>query len=204
MSLETLDWRRRVHALYGAVRTETNPKAAYALWRDERDVLLSTHRASPVPLHARSGFCGASYGHYDENLRFEVPVCEVEASCSIAIETGTDGLVPFRRIGRVELDGLGTLDVWWLDSYGGGVFVPFRDAAATSYGGGRYLIDTVKGPDLGGTTSSEGESSLVLDFNFAYNPSCAYDPAWACPLAPAGNVLSVAIDAGEHQVDLGG
>jgi len=84
--------------------------------------------------------------------------------------------------------------VWWLESYGGGVFIPLRDGTSgrTTYGGGRYLVDTVKGADLGGS-----DGSLVIDFNFAYNPSCAYDPAWACPLAPAGNVLDTAIDAGE-------
>ena len=54
------------------------------------------------------------------------------------------------------------------------------------------LLDTVKGSDLG----MEG-GRLVLDFNFAYNPSCAYDPAWACPLAPAGNTLSRPLQAGE-------
>jgi uncharacterized protein (DUF1684 family) len=108
--------------------------------------------------------------------------------------TATDGMVPFGRIGRVELPGLGSLDVWWIESYGGGVFVPLRDETSgdSTYGGGRYLIDTVKGADLGG-----GEGSLVVDLNFAYNPSCAYGPAWACPLAPKGNVLEVAIHAGE-------
>jgi uncharacterized protein (DUF1684 family) len=69
-----------------------------------------------------------------------------------------------------------------------------RDASAgrTTYGGGRYVLDTIKGADLG----SAG-AALVVDLNFAYNPSCAYDPAWACPLAPAGNVLDVEVVAGE-------
>ena len=86
--------------------------------------------------------------------------------------------------------------MWWLRSYGGGVFVPVKDATAgpASYGGGRYLVDTVKGADLGGEAR---DGTLVLDFNFAYNPSCAYDPAWACPLAQAGNTLSRPLLAGE-------
>jgi uncharacterized protein (DUF1684 family) len=76
------------------------------------------------------------------------------------------------------------------------VFVPVKDALAGSltYGGGRYLIDTVKGADLGGDALS---GRLVVDFNFAYNPSCAYDPRWACPLAPPGNRLAVPVRAGE-------
>ena len=87
-----------------------------------------------------------------------------------------------------------TLDLFWLEGYGGGLFVPFRDATAGSetYGAGRYLLDTVKGADLGVESGR-----LVFDFNFAYNPSCAYDPRWACPLAPPGNRLSVEARAGD-------
>ena len=106
-------------------------------------------------------------------------------------------MVSFSRLGRVDLDGIGSLDVWWLDSYGGGIFVPVRDAASSTYGGGRYLLDTVKGADLGGTSDS-----LVVDLNFAYQPSCAYDPAWACPLAGAGNTLAAELPVGELYRDL--
>jgi hypothetical protein len=112
----------------------------------------------------------------------------------LEIPTGTDGIVPFERAGRLDLPGVGSLDVWWLASYGGGLFVPVRDALAgtLTYGGGRYLIDTAKGADLGG----DGRW-LVTDLNFAYNPSCAYDPAWACPLAQPSNTVAVALRAGE-------
>jgi len=107
-------------------------------------------------------------------------------------------VVPFERIGRVEIPDTGSLDVWRLTTYGGGIFVPVRDALAGrpggTYGGGRYLIDTIKGADLG---SDAERGTIVLDFNFAYNPSCAYDPAWACPLAQPGNVLPVAVPVGE-------
>ena len=108
--------------------------------------------------------------------------------------TGTDGLVAFDRIGVVHLPGVGDLDVWWLASYGGGLFLPVKDvlAGTETYGGGRYVLDTAKGADLGGR-----DGHLVVDFNFAYNPSCAYDSAWACPLAPPGNVLAIPIRAGE-------
>ena len=61
-----------------------------------------------------------------------------------------------------------------------------------TYGGGRYLLDTVKGADLGSVAGR-----LVVDLNFAYNPSCAYDEAWACPLAPPGNVIDAEVLAGE-------
>jgi uncharacterized protein len=113
----------------------------------------------------------------------------------LEVPTATDGVVPFERVGVVPLDGIGRLDVWWLDSYGGGIFLPLRDgsAGATTYGGGRYLLDTVKGADLG-----EQDGRLVLDFNFAYNPSCAYDPRWTCPLPPRQSRLPLTVAAGEH------
>jgi uncharacterized protein (DUF1684 family) len=87
-----------------------------------------------------------------------------------------------------------SLDLYWLETYGGGVFLPFRDATSggETYGAGRYLLDTVKGADLGGT-----DSTLVVDFNFAYNPSCAWDDAWACPLSPPANRLTFEVAAGE-------
>ena len=113
--------------------------------------------------------------------------------------TGTDGIVPFERIGVVTVPAVGRLDVWALRSYGGGVFVPLRDRTSghATYGGGRYLIDTAKGADLGSGVDETGAATLVLDFNFAYHPSCTYDPAWACPLAPPGNVLDVEVPVGE-------
>ena len=100
----------------------------------------------------------------------------------------------------LHLPDLGDLDVWWLASYGGGLFVPVKDALAgkQTYGAGRYLLDTVKGADLGGDVDLQtGRGTLVVDLNFAYNPSCAYDPQWACPLAQPGNTLPVPVPVGE-------
>ena len=133
---------------------------------------------------------------YDPAWRFHARIEEAEPKV-LDVETGTDGIVHFDRLGVVQVPGVGSLDVWKHGGYAGGLFVPVKDASAGkpggTYGGGRYLIDTIKGSDLGDT---DGE--LVLDFNFAYNPSCAYDPAWACPLAPPGNTLPVAVPVGER------
>jgi uncharacterized protein (DUF1684 family) len=193
VSLQTLEWRREVLALYSAVRHAPDPAAGHQIWRDERDVLLKTHPVSPVPPEQRLAFPGADVRPYDPAYRFTCRIVDAEPM-HLDVPTTTDGVIPFERIGRAELPGLGSLDVWWLDSYGGGVFIPVKDALAGrgTYGGGRYLIDTVKGADLGGR---HGE--LVLDLNFAYQPSCAYDPAWVCPLAPPGNVLQVELAVGE-------
>jgi uncharacterized protein (DUF1684 family) len=194
--LTLLDWRRRVFDVYAGVRAAADPAAGHALWRAARDELFATHPDSPLPAAARARFPGLPVAPYDPAWRFEVAVDSDVEPAHFEASTGTDGVVPFDRLGVAALPGVGTLDVWWLGSYGGGVFVPLRDATSgrTTYGGGRYLLDTVKGADLGGSAS---DGVLVLDLNFAYNPSCAYDPAWACPLAPPGNVLAVEVPAGE-------
>jgi uncharacterized protein len=194
MSLTLLDWRRRVARLYAEIRAEPDPVAAHEHWRRTRDDLLRTHPDSPIPGPERASYPGAPVAAYDPRLRFDVAVDTGVPPEQLKMATGTDGIVRFDRIGTAHLPGLGDLDVWWLASYGGGVFVPVKDASAgtASYGGGRYLFDTAKGADLGGD-----DGRLVLDFNFAYNPSCAYDPAWACPLAPAGNTLARPVLAGE-------
>ena len=79
--------------------------------------------------------------------------------------------------------------MWWLKQCAGGLFLPLRNGTAgdSSYGGGRYLLDTAKGADLGGSWEE-----LVIDLNFLYHPSCRYAPEWQCPLAPAGNASTPA------------
>jgi uncharacterized protein len=190
MTLSLLSWRRTVSELYAEVRATPDPEAAWNRWRVGRDQLFAAHPNSPVQ---QSSFRGIRYRTYDSNFRFAVPVHGTEPA-RFEAHTATDGIVPFTRAGRVDLPGLGSLDVWWLETYGGGIFLPLKDATCgkTSYGGGRYLLDTVKGADLG-----EEQGRLIVDLNFLYNPSCAYDARWVCPLPPAGNVLSVAIEAGE-------
>ena len=197
-ALEVADWRRRVSELYAAIRSATDLPAAHDRWRRERDDLFARHPSSPLLPADRAAFSGLPVRPYDPDWRFEVPVEPTEPR-RIDVETGTDGIVPFKLIGVADVPGVGALDVWRLASYGGGIFVPVKDALAGqrggTYGGGRYVLDTVKGADLGAGTKP---NSLVLDFNFAYNPSCAYDPAWACPLAQPGNTVDVPIPVGER------
>jgi uncharacterized protein (DUF1684 family) len=115
----------------------------------------------------------------------------------LRLPVSRDEEIAASRVGRVRFEIRGqaaALDLFWIRGYGGGLFLPFRDATSgrSTYGAGRYLYDTIKGADLG-----TEDGALVLDFNFAYNPSCAYDPRWACPLAPPGNRLELAVEAGE-------
>jgi len=218
-ALEVADWRRRVFSMYKAVRESTDLYAAHDLWRRERDDLFATHPSSPLLPEDLAEFTGLPTRPYDPDWRFEVALQSAaglsdepdDGPKRMDVETGTDGIVPFQRIGFVDVPGVGTLDVWRLASYGGGIFIPIKDALAGkpggTYGGGRYLIDTVKGADLGpgiGSDAGADTESLVLDFNFAYNPSCAYDPAWACPLAQPGNTVPVAIPVGERYAGLTG
>ena len=199
ISLDIADWRRRVFGLYAAVRERavTDLGDAHRIWREGRDELFATHAASPLLADDRAVFRGLPISAYDAAWRFELTIAPARRAQRLEVETGTDGIVPFELLGHVDVPAGGTLEVWRLATYGGGLFIPVRDALAGrdggTYGGGRYVIDTVKGADLGGT-----ESEIVIDFNFAYNPSCAYDPAWACPLAPPGNVLAVEIPVGER------
>jgi uncharacterized protein (DUF1684 family) len=191
--LELADWRRRVAELYARVRAEADPAQGHAVWRAGRDEMFRHHPQSPLPADDPLRGTGLPYLPYDSALRFELPVIPAESQ-RLPLATGADGTTTLERIGRVEIPGIGSLDVWWIAQYGGGLFVPLRDATAgaQTYGGGRYLLDTAKGADLGGTAEA-----LVIDLNFAYHPSCRYDPEWVCPLAPPGNRVAAAVGAGE-------
>jgi uncharacterized protein (DUF1684 family) len=145
----------------------------------------------------RERFAGIPYFDYDPTFRV---LCEVTHGDEGMRDVGASGgeTVRFRRFGAVHFQLAGTsqeLALFWLEGYGGGVFLPFADETSgrQTYGGGRYLLDTVKGADLG-----VADGRLVLDFNFAYNPSCSYDPRWVCPLSPPENRLAVEVLAGEQ------
>ena len=184
--LTLLDWKRRVFGLYAEVRAGGDPRVAWERWCAVRSELYRTHPQSPRPGGE------PAYFPYEPALRFEAAVEPVEpAALEIAGSAGS--VTRFTRF-AVARFGEHALELYWLEAYGGGVFLPFRDATSghETYGAGRYLLDTVKGADLGGTADS-----LVLDFNFAFNPSCAWDDSWACPLSPPANRLTVPIEAGE-------
>ena len=201
-ALDIADWRLRTFDLYATVRkiAADSPAEAHAYWRHTRDRMFVTHPASPLTRAAKAEFSGLKTADYDPIYRFHVPITPEGAGREMNVETGTDGVVRFVRLGTFDLPEIGQLAVWKHQGYGGGIFVPFRDATAGqpggSYGAGRYLIDTIKGA-FHGVTGSGPDASFVLDFNFAYNPSCAYNEAWACPLPGPSNRLAVELPAGE-------
>ena len=180
-SLQLADWRRRVFGLYAGVRQLSvhDPSSGHELWKSGRDELFAGHPQSPLLPDDRAEFTGLRVARYDPEWRYELEVRRAEEPVRIVVDSATDGMIPFSLVGTVRIPYLGTLDVWRL----------------TAYGGGRYLLDTVKGADLG---PGAGDDTLVVDFNFAYNPSCAYDPSWSCPLAQPGNTVREDIPVGER------
>jgi uncharacterized protein (DUF1684 family) len=196
--LELADWRRQVSELYTTIRAEADPVVAWTHWREVRDRLFRTHPQSPVPAAERGDATAPAYFDYDPALR---TVGDVDAADGATFELpgSTTGHVTAERAGTVHF-ALGgqpiSLSMFWLLDYAGGFFLSFRDAtsATATYGAGRYLLDTAKGADLGVNT----DGKLILDFNFAYQPSCSYDPQWSCPLPPRENWLTIPINGGER------
>lgn len=197
--LQLADYRRRVAAMYHDVRGGgATAEEGLRRFRAARDDLFRTHPQSPIPLADRPSFRGLSYWPYDPTLRLTAAFQPGAGESEHGLPRSDGGEMSLRRIGAVSLLLDGTwhqLGVYWFADYAGGIFVPFRDATngTETYGGGRYLWDSAKGADLGST-----EEELVLDFNYAYHPSCVYDARWSCPLAPPGNRLAVPVRAGER------
>ncbi|MGZ3641161.1 MAG: DUF1684 domain-containing protein, partial [Candidatus Limnocylindrales bacterium] len=220
-TLELADWRRRVAAIWDAWRraSAVDAAGATAAFRAAKDELFRTHPQSPLPPDERASFRGLRYWAYDPAWRMTVQLDDGDAAAEapagepavsplalsplatpIALPNSGAQTVAFRRIGSVALGGPlegERLGVFWIEGYGGGLFLPFRDATsgAETYGAGRYLLDTIKSADHGGD-AARGE--LVLDFNMAFHPSCAYDPRWSCPLAPPENRLFPPARVGER------
>ncbi len=194
-ALDLWDYRRQVSEIYRKVRAGDGGEKTWRTWVGDRDRLFSDHPQSPI--ENRERFVGLPYFDYDPRWSL-VGVFTPVADERAALEHSGSGSTSFVKIGTVEFaspSGEGSLDLLWLDAYGGGVFLPFRDLSngATTYGGGRYLLDSVKGADLG----QDGDR-IVLDFNYAYHPSCVHSYRWSCPLAPPQNHLPFPVEAGER------
>lgn len=181
----------------------TDPAIALAHWRSVRERLYREHPQSPVPAVERGAFRARHFDH-DPRLRFLVGVEPAPppgpGALSLQLPNSGADTLAFRRLGTVPLqfpEGERSLSVFWMAGYAGGLFIPFRDATngGETYGAGRYLVDAAKSADLGADSET---GDLILDFNFAIQPSCAFDPRWACPLAPPENRLDVAVRAGER------
>ncbi|MGO8948634.1 MAG: DUF1684 domain-containing protein [Ktedonobacterales bacterium] len=218
--LDLYDYRQRVAAMYRernmALGAGEDARAVCERFRQAKDELYASHSQSPLDADARSHFTGLRYFPYDASSCVQAQMTPVgeeldTGSGAAAANTASAEAIPHRRAAYLDFEIVGTsarLVVFWLDVYGGGLLLPFRDATCPdeSYGAGRYLFDTVKGSDFvrlqdavpAPETWGYRGGQVLLDFNYAYNPSCAYDPRWVCPLAPRENWLGVPIRAGER------
>lgn len=200
------DYRCRVAALYHdrnqATRAGEDPGAILQRFREGRDQLFMHHPQSALDEEQRRSFRGLHYFPYQPDRRFEVTIDTHVPPTRLNVTMNADEMMTMTAVGQVRFTVENkpvTLSIYWLDIYGGGLFLPFRDTTSPheSYGGGRYLFDTIKGSDFLSLLNEDGQSRIVLDFNYAYNPSCAYNIRWVCPLAPPENRLAVPIRAGE-------
>jgi uncharacterized protein (DUF1684 family) len=188
-ALELTDYRAAVARMY-------LDATGLADFRARRDKLFGTHPQSAIPAAERATFTGLRYFPPSDEAIADVTLRP--APGSIDIDTGgPDGVVHYDRAGILDTP-WGELSLWWIAAYGGGLFLPVRDTTCgpQSYGGGRYLTDTVKGTHGRGVVPLGG-NRVRLDFNYLYNPSCAYDDEWLCPLAPPENRLDAPLRAGE-------
>jgi uncharacterized protein (DUF1684 family) len=192
-------WRQKVAEMYAAVRRAppAGRHIAWQDWRASRNDLFRFHEQSPLDNLQKNNFSGLSYFDYDPDWHVVAKVEYDVPQDAFAVDLGEDGAFLMKRFGRATFSAknheLG-LSLFWIEGYGGGLFIPFRDKTnrGDSYGGGRYLFDTLKGVDIG-----VGEGNIIFDFNYAYNPSCAYNPRWVCPLSPVENQLPIPVAAGE-------
>ncbi len=196
--IDIADWRRAVFALYADVRATKDSAAAQAIWRAGREALFRRHPQSPLLDEPHRDTWTFHTYPYDIALRHLVGLQEPVTEHSLDVPVGEEGVLQLRPFARTLglADTLGSeLTLYWIDGYGGGLFLPFADTTngGETYGGGRYVLDTIKGADLGRV-----DDKLVVDFNFAYQPSCSYSPRWTCPLPSPENTLAVPIRAGER------
>lgn len=192
-------WRRDVAELYSSIRkiSQKDPSLASQTFRNKRNELFANHPQSPLTLSQRNEFQGLKYFPYDDTFRTVGSLDRVVERDTFDSNLGADGQIRYSPAARIEFELLNspfTLVLYWIEGYGGGLFLPFRDLSngASTYMAGRYLFDTIKGVDLGVDTDT-----INLDFNFAYNPSCAYNDNWICPLPPLENQVLTPIEAGE-------
>jgi uncharacterized protein (DUF1684 family) len=223
--LDLYDYRERVARMYrernAALRAGEAADVVLRRFRAAKDALFAQHPQSALAPEERRVFAGLRYFPYDAAFRVEAdlePIAEEAEAIDQTLPASGAHTMRFRHAARASFTLDGTpcqLLVYWIDVYGGGLFLPFRDATSggETYGGGRYLFDTVKGSDFelpGDTAADEADAGdalgyaggrIILDFNYAYNPSCVFRATWICPLAPLENTLSVPVRAGEAMWD---
>lgn len=159
-------------------------------FRAAKDRFFKEHPQSPLTEEQRAAFAGLRYFPERPELRLALPVEPFADESTIVMQTSTGDAQEYRRLGRLRftVDGQEAILTLFADE-AGGLFLPFADALAgqETYGAGRYL-----------EPEPLADGRVLLDFNLAYNPYCAYNDEWSCPLTPPENRLRLAIRAGER------
>lgn len=160
-------------------------------FRAEKDRFFGHHPSSPLTSRQRRDFQGLAYYPEDPALRLELPVERFREPQTVRMVTSTGDEATYRRWGRIGFTVVGQRAELTLyqDEERGELFLPFVDATGgmETYGAGRYL-----------EPQPLDNGRVLADFNYAYNPYCAYNPRWSCPIPPAENRLQVPIRAGER------
>jgi len=204
--LDLYDYRCRVAEMYRARRQAmlAGVDAATILqrFRETRDELFAKHAQSALDVEQKQKFKGLRYFPYNPAMCVEADIDTDVELVQLSVAMNAEETMTMTTVGRLHFkleDASVALSLYWLNIYGGGLFLPFRDTTSPeeSYGGGRYLFDTIKGSDFLPAPGALRNERILLDFNYAYNPSCAYNDRWVCPLAPVENRMKVAIRAGE-------
>jgi uncharacterized protein (DUF1684 family) len=177
----------------------SEPESRLTGYRKRRDRFFAEHPHSPLTAEQRSRFHGLAYFPERVDLAFNLPLDSSDADVGELLDLPTtDGLTkPFLREGRIRfaVDGQDVTLTVLRDAAQHGLFIPFRDASAggETYDVGRYL-----------EPQAQPDGTLDVDFNYAYNPYCAYGEGWSCPLPPDENILSLTVPAGERAFRLDG
>jgi uncharacterized protein len=204
--LDLYDYRCRVAAMYRermrATLAGEDAVTVLQRFRSVRDELFANHPQSALDGEQKWKFRGLRYFPYNPTMCVVAGIETDDEPIQLTVAMNAGEAMTMTTVGRLHfaIEGVAVaLSLYWLNIYGGGLFLPFRDTTspAESYGGGRYLFDTIKGSDFLPAPGTSGKERILLDFNYAYNPSCAYNDRWVCPLAPVENRLNVSIRAGE-------
>jgi len=162
---------------------------ALGRFRAMKDEFFATDPSSPLTLPQRARFRGLAYFPPNADLVVEAELHAYVTPNDVDLVTSCGDTERYRRAGVVVFEVAGVpVAITLFRSGRGQLFVPFRDATSgtETYGAGRYLEARTLGNDR-----------VLLDFNYAYNPYCAYSPEWRCPIPPIENHLTVPIRAGE-------
>ncbi len=157
-------------------------------FRQEKDAFFKTHPQSPLLPAQKREFKGLSYFPENPALRLEVRVEEFSPKETVKMQTSTGDVQTYQKYGKFKFTVEGQEAELTIYANEHGFFLPFADSLAgeETYGAGRYL-----------EPEPLGRGKFRVDFNLAYNPYCAYNENWSCPLTPRENRLKAPIRAGE-------